>query len=587
MNLLSQIKQKVASAYAANGFDGYATLVRLSDRPDISDYQSNGALGLAKSLKQNPREIATKIATVLKEDPFFAAVTVDGPGFINMKIADTALETMAYTVLSDNKCGYERIGAAQKIVMDYGGPNCGKVLHVGHLRTAVIGESIKRICRFVGDEVISDVHLGDWGKPMGQIITEIQDRQPDLVYFDETFTGDYPETAPFTKEDLLSIYPIASQKSKEDETFNARAKENTRLLQEGHRGYRALWHKFIDMSVADIKELYAELGIEFELWRGESHVQERLIGMVQRLKKEGKLILDEGAYIVPLGKSKNGNDLPPLIVVKSDGAVSYGATDLATVEERVEEFHPDRILYVIDARQSIALEQVFSASASIGLFPADKLEFLGFGTVNGKDNKPYKTRSGGVPTLRSLIDLAVCSARTKMETGEMGKDLTDSEKNDISKIVGVSALKFADLMNERAKNYIFDEEKLTSIEGKTGPYILYAIVRMKSILEKMKQSATLSEADTVRIQTPAERALMLRLYALPDFVQTAYDNRAPHVICDYLFKLAQDFNTFYHDCPIKGADESTQKSRLALTKYTLHVMVTMVDLLGLKVPDKM
>lgn len=587
MNLLQQIKDKVAAAFAQNGYDNSATLVRLSDRPDISDYQSNGALPLAKALKQNPRMIAENIAGTLRADSFFDTVSVDGPGFINMKISNEALGQSAYDILSDAKCGYERVGNPQKIVMDYGGPNCGKVLHVGHLRTAVIGEAIKRICRFAGDEVIADVHLGDWGKPMGQIITQIQERQPQLPYFDDSFTGEYPDEAPFTKEDLLSIYPIASAKSKEDEAFNNRAKENTRLLQEGHRGYRALWKKFIDMSLSDIQQIYNELGIEFELWRGESHVQGRLLEMVKRLKANGKLILDEGAYIIPLGKSKNGNDLPPLIVVKSDGAVSYGATDLATVEERVEEFHPDRIFYVVDARQSMALEQVFIASEHIGLIDKDKLEFLGFGTMNGKDNKPYKTRSGGVPTLRSLIDLAVQSARNKMESGEMGKDLNETEKNEISKIVGVSALKFADLMNERAKNYIFDEDKLTSTEGKTGPYILYAIVRMKSILEKMGQQATLTKADSVHIQTPAERALMLRLYALPDFVQTAYDNRAPHVICDYLFKTAQDFNTFYHDCPIKGADADTQKSRLALTKYTLHVMTTMAELVGLKVPDKM
>ena len=288
-----------------------------------------------------------------------------------------------------------------------------------------------------------------------------------------------------------------------------------------------------------------------------------------------------------MGKSKNGNDLPPLIIVKSDGAVSYGATDLATVEERVEEFHPDRIFYVIDARQSMALEQVFIASDKIGLIQKDKLEFLGFGTINGTDNKPYKTRSGGVPTLRSLIDTAVEAALHKMNAGEMGKDLTDDEKQSISKIVGVSALKFADLMSDRTTNYIFDEEKLTSTEGKTGPYILYAMVRMKSILEKMNETANITNTDKVIITNPAERSLMLRLYGLPDMVQTAYDNRMPHVICDYLFKLAQDFNTFYHDCPIKGADEKTQKSRLALTKYTLRVMTKMTTLLGLQVPDKM
>ena len=587
MNLQNTVKQKVAKAFELAGFENANTLVRTSDRPDISDYQSNGALALAKIAKQPPRVLAEKIAEYLRADSFFKTVSVDGPGFINMTIADTALADMAYDVLSGDKCGYERADMPQKIVIDYGGPNCGKVLHVGHLRSAVIGESIKRICRYVGDEVIGDVHLGDWGKPMGQIITEVQERFPNAPYFDDNHTGDYPAEAPFTAEDLLNIYPIASGKCKTDEEFNAKAKENTRLLQEGHPGYRALWKQFIAMSVADIKELYNILGIEFELWHGESNVQERLLKMVDRLKDQGHLVLDDGAYVIPMGKSKNGNDLPPMIVVKSDGAVSYGATDLATVEERVEEFNPDHIFYVIDARQSMALEQVFIASDKIGLYPMNKLEFLGFGTINGADNKPYKTRSGGVPTLRSLIDTAVEAALKKMEAGEMGKDLTAEEKQSISKIVGVSALKFADLMNDRTTNYIFDEEKLTSTEGKTGPYILYAMVRMKSILQKMNETAQITPADKVILSNPAERALMLRLYGLPDMVQTAYDNRMPHVICDYLFKLAQDFNTFYHDCPIKGADEATQKSRLTLTKYTLRVMSQMTELLGLQVPDKM
>ncbi len=587
MNLINSVKEKVAAAFVAAGFENAETLVRLSDRPDMSDYQSNGALPLAKALKQNPRAIAEQIADVLRRDSFFQKVSVDGPGFINMTIADEALTQMAFDVLSGEKCGYERLDTPKKLVIDYGGPNLAKALHVGHLRPSIVGESIKRICRFVGDEVIGDIHLGDWGKPMGLLIAAIQDRSPELPYFDDAFTGDYPADAPFTGKDLETMYPLASQKSKEDEEFAARAREHTRLLQEGRPGHRALWQHFVRLSVADIKELLDELGVSFDLWRGESHVHDRLQKMIERFRADGTIVPDDGAEIIPLGKSKTGNDLPPMIMVKSDGAVMYGATDLATIEERVEEFNPDMILYVVDARQALHFEQVFATAEKLNIAPHTGLEHLGFGTMNGKDNKPFKTRDGGVMTLRMLIDTATNAARTKMESGEMGRDLTVEEKDCISKIVGVSALIFADLMNERMKNYIFDEEKITSTEGKTGPYLLYAMVRMKSVLEKMGETAAITPADTIRITAPAERQLLLRLYALPDSVQTAYENRTPHVICDYLFKLCQDFNLFYHDCPIKGAEPAVQKSRLALTKYVLHVATSMASVLGLRVPDKM
>lgn len=586
MNLLNTLKEKVQTAFNVCGFEKAATLVRLSDRPDIGDYQSNGALPLAKELKQNPRTVAEKIAEVLRSDSFFENVSVDGPGFINMRVAPETLSALAYPVLSNKTGGYEREDTPKKVVLDYGGPNVAKALHVGHLRTAVIGEALKRLCKFTGDTVISDIHVGDWGLPMGLIITSLQEKYPELPYFDETFTGEYPPLA-ISVQELELIYPMASARSKEDEDFMALAKENTRLLQNGRRGFLALWKGFTGLSISDMKKTYDELNVSFDLWRGESHVHDRLQKMIARLQADGTIVPDAGAQIIPLEKSKNGNDLPPLIMVKSDGAVMYGATDLATIEERVEEFDADSILYVVDARQALHFEQVFAGAKIVGLTRKTTLEHLGFGTVNGKDNRPYKTRDGGVMTLKALIDIATSAALAKMESGEMGRDLSAEEKTEISKIVGVSALKFADLMNERMKNYIFDEDKLTSTEGKTGPYILYAIVRMKSILEKMGVSSTLTPNDIVHIGLPAERGLLLRLYALPEAVQTAYDNYAPHVICDYLFKLAQDFNLFYHDCPIKDADADTRNSRLALTKYTLHVATIMADMLGLKIPDKM
>ncbi len=587
MNLSSLVKEKVAVAFASCGFGEAPTLVRLSDRPDMSDYQSNGALPLAKQVRQNPRAIAEQIAAVLREDSFFAKVSVDGPGFINMTISDASLSDLAYDILNTPKGGYERQDEPKTVVIDYGGPNVAKALHVGHLRPAVIGEAVKRIHAFAGDKVIADIHLGDWGLPMGLLITEIQERNPDLPFFDETYTGEYPAEAPFTVKDLEVMYPQASQKSKADEAYLARAKENTRLLQNGHRGYRALWQHFIDLSVGEIKKLYEPLDIHFDLWRGESHVHDRLQTMITRLQKEGTIVEDAGAQIIHLGKSKTGNDLPPLIMVKSDGAVMYGATDLATIEERVDEFNPDSILYVVDARQGLHFEQVFAGASLVGLTTKAKPEHVGHGTINGKDNKPFKTRDGGVMTLKMLIEIAVNAALRKMENGEMGRDLTAAEKAEISQIVGVSALKFADLMNERMTNYIFDEDKLTSTEGKTGPYVLYALVRMKSILEKTGETPAITPADKIIIQSPAERQLMLRLYSMPDSLQTAYDNNAPHVICDYLFKLAQDFNLFYHDCPIKDADETTRRSRLAITKYVLDMGTKMAHIIGLRVPEKM
>lgn len=587
MNLTSLVKQKVQSAFSNAGFENATLLVRLSDRPDISDYQSNGALPLAKELKQNPRALAEKIATFLKEDSFFEKVSVDGPGFINMTISNTALSEVAYSILSTEKSGYENPAPSKTVVFDYGGPNIAKALHVGHLRPAIIGESVKRLHKFVGNKVIGDVHLGDWGLPMGLLMAELSEREPESVYFNPVYEGEYPANAPFTGHDLEVMYPIASQKSKQDPAYLAKAKDFTRRLQNKEKGLLALLNKFVELSVGSIRQMYDELGVSFELWRGERDVHDRLLVMLDRLKKEGVLFSDAGAEIIEVGKSKSGNDLPPLIAVNSDGAVMYAATDLATIEERVEEFGAEEILYVVDARQALHFEQVFNAAEKIGLFKNTTAKHLGFGTINGKDNKPFKTRDGGVMTLRMLIDLSVDAALKKMNSGEMGRDLTEEEKTEISKIVGVSALKFADLMNERMKNYIFDEDKLTSTEGKTGPYLLYAMVRMKSLLEKSGEPMALTAADVPVITHPAERQLLLRLYAMPDSIQTAYDNNAPHVVCDYLFKLAQDFNLFYHDCPIKDAELTVQKSRLALTKYALTVALKMADVLGLQVPDKM
>ncbi|MBQ3695617.1 MAG: arginine--tRNA ligase [Alphaproteobacteria bacterium] len=579
MNLLSVINEKVGAAFKTAGYQDAQTLVRAADRPDLADYQANGALALAKSQHQNPREVAEKIAEELKKDSFFSEVSVAGPGFINMKIKDEELTKLAAPILTQEKAGYERVDKPRTVVLDYCGPNVGKVMHVGHLRSGNIGDAVRRIMTFAGDKTIGDAHLGDWGRPMGLVLTELQKRWPDMPYFKADYKDDKGYQVPFTLADVIEAYPVASAKAKEDEAYMEQAKNYTRELQEGNKGLRDLWKKFVDLTKADTQDLMQQLNVHLDLWWGESTVNDRCNEMIERLKKSGVAELDDGAWII-----RQEGDTPPLILVNSAGASMYAATDLATLEARMEEFKPDVVLYFTDARQSLHFAQVFATAKKTGIVPENvKLEYQPFGSVNGADNKPYKTRDGGVPTLRFLIDSAVQKARAKMESGEIGRDLTDAEKDEISHTVGVAALKFMDLMNDKVKNYIFDEDRMLATEGKTGPYLLYAMVRMKSVLEKLGKP----KDDTLTITNPAERKLLLNLYTFPENVQIAYDNRAPHVIADYLYKLCQDFNLFYHDCSIKDADESTKNSRLNLLAYTLKVALLCADMLGLKVPNKM
>ena len=579
MNLLSVIGEKVAAAFKAAGYDNIQTLVRAADRPDLADYQANGALALAKSQHQNPREVAEKIADELKKDSFFDEVSVAGPGFINMKIKDVELTKLATPILTQDKAGYERTDKSQTVILDYCGPNVGKVMHVGHLRSGNIGDAVRRIMTFAGDKTIGDAHLGDWGRPMGLVLTELQKRWPDMPYFKADYKSDKGYEVPFTLADVIEAYPVASAKAKEDEAYMEQAKNYTRELQEGNKGLRDLWKKFVDLTKADTQDLMQQLNVHLDLWWGESTVNDRCNEMVERLKKSKVAELDDGAWII-----RQDGDTPPLILVNSAGAAMYAATDLATLEARMEEFKPNVVMYFTDARQSLHFAQVFATAKKTGIVPENvKLEYQPFGSVNGADNKPYKTRDGGVPTLRFLIDSAVQKARAKMESGEIGRDLTDAEKDEISHTVGVAALKFMDLMNDKVKNYIFDEDRMLATEGKTGPYLLYAMVRMKSILEKLGTP----KGNTLTITNPAERKLLLNLYTFPENVQIAYDNRAPHVIADYLYKLCQDFNLFYHDCPIKDTDAATQTSRLNLVAYTLKVALLCADMLGIKVPNKM
>lgn len=586
MSLLSLVARKVSKAYQACGYEKAPALTDFSDRPDISDYQSNGALQLAKTEKKNPREIALKIADVLKRDSFFAHVSVDGPGFINMRLSNEALTTSFY-LFKKGKNGYVRSGKPKRIVIDYGGPNVAKALHVGHLRPAVIGEAVKRIHQYAGDDIIGDIHLGDWGLPIGLLIAEIEERYPDLPFFSENYRTN-GEKLPFTEKDLEEMYPAASQKSKADEFYLARAKENTRLLQNGHKGYRALWRQILRLSVREIKKTYRKLDVHFDLWLGESSVNVRLKKMIKRLQKQKILIHDAGAEVIRLKSGRAKAKLPPLIMVKSDGAVMYCATDLATIEQRMEDFHPDRILYVVDARQALHFEQVFSAARQIGLAGRHTdLLHLGFGTITGADNKPFKTRDGGVMTLERLLKEAEEASLKKVLQSKNAARLSERKKAVIARKIAVSAVKFTDLMNERMRNYVFDIDKMTALEGKTAPYILYALVRMKSVLAKMPD-ARLYRGLKMTLTEPAERVLLMRLYQMPEFFQTAYQDEAPHVICDYLYKLTQDFNVFYHDCPIRDAhDRSVRFTRFLLTATAYRIAFDMARIIGLEVPEIM
>ncbi|MBP5343709.1 MAG: arginine--tRNA ligase [Alphaproteobacteria bacterium] len=580
MSLLAIISDKVVQAFAKAGYPDAECLVRASDRPELSDFQSNGALPLAKQTHTNPREIATQIADILKQDDFFATVSVDGPGFINMKISDVELGKLAPQLINTDKCGYECSTPQKTVILDYCGPNIGKVLHFGHLRSSNIGDAVRRIMTFAGDKTIGDAHLGDWGRPMGLVLTELKERWPEMPYFKSDYKNDKGYQVPFTLADVTEVYPIASAKAKENPEYMEQAKIFTRELQAGKKGLHDLWKKFVDMTLADTKELMQILNVHLDLWWGESTVNDTTTTLIQDLQDKGFAVMDDGALVI-----KQEGDTPPAILVNSAGATMYAASDLATLQERMQQFHPDVVLYFTDARQGLHFSQVFASAKKTGIVPENvSLEFQPFGTVNGPDNKPYKTREGGVPTLRSVIEMAIDTARKKIDAGEMGKDLSEQEKIDISKTVGVAALKFADLMNDKTKNYIFDAERMISTEGKTGPYLLYAIVRMKAILEKVGK-ANMDKA--LVITDPAERKLILRLLAFPTAVQAAYDTRAPHIIADYLYNVAGDFNLFYHDCPIKMASATERNSRLALTELSLRIATTCADLLGLRIPDKM
>lgn len=585
--IIDLISEEVKAAFREAGYDSSYGKVTLSNRPDLCEYQCNGAMAAAKAYRKAPIMIAKDVVEKLAECQTFEAVEAVNPGFINLKVSGSWLAQYLTSMRLSGNLGVEKVKEPKKIIIDYGGPNVAKPLHVGHLRSAIIGESIKRIGRFLGHEIIGDVHLGDWGLQMGLIITELRKRQPELVYFQEDYQGEYPAEAPFTIGELEEIYPSANKKSKEDEAYKAEALEATHQLQMGRRGYRALWKHILSVSVADLKRNYANLNVEFDLWNGESDVQDTIAPMVKDLKDRGLAYEDQGAVVVDVKEETDTKEVPPCMILKSDGAALYTTTDLATIVERMDKYQPDEILYVVDKRQEMHFIQVFRCARKAGMVKAEtKLSFLGFGTMNGKDGKPFKTRDGGVMRLENLI---------REINEEMYKKIVDNrsikeeDAQATAKIVGLSAIKYGDLSNQASKDYIFDIERFTSFEGNTGPYILYTTVRIKSILSRYAEEGN-DPADTsmIRPASESEKALMLEAAKFNSVVTNAFEEKAPHKICSYIYELANAFNSFYHETKIlKEENEEQKKSFIALLVLVKDILEACIGMLGFEAPERM
>ncbi len=585
--MIDLIEAEVVQAFEAAEIDTKFAKVSLSNRPDLCEYQCNGAMAAAKQYHKAPIMIANAVVEKLQESTCFAEVAAVNPGFINIKVSPAFLAAYLNGMQEDERLGCEKTEQPKTIVIDYGGPNVAKPLHVGHLRSAIIGESVKRISRFMGHHVIGDVHLGDWGLQLGLIITELRERKPDLVYYDESYEGEYPEEAPFTISELEEIYPTASGRSKTDEAYKEAAMQATHELQQGRRGYRALLQHILNVSVTDLKKNYANLNVSFDLWKGESDAQGYIPAMVDRLKKEGYAYMSEGALVVDVKEETDTKEVPPCMILKSDGASLYTTTDLATLVQREEDFHPDEVLYVVDKRQEMHFVQVFRCAKKTGIVSEQtELKFLGFGTMNGKDGKPFKTRDGGVMRLETLIsDINEQMYGKIMERGEMSEE--DARKT--AKIVGLSAVKYGDLSNQASKDYIFDIDRFTSSEGDTGPYILYTIARIKSILRKYEEVKGAVTSLTIgEVTNESEKALMLELTKFNAMMENACAEHAPHKVCAFIYDLANAFNKFYHETKIMGEeDEKKQASYIALLILTRKVLETCIDVLGFEAPERM
>ncbi len=585
--LLDQITEVVSEAFEASGCEARYGKVTLSNRPDLCEYQCNGAMAAAKTYHCAPIQLASKAAEKLKEHEMFSEVTAVSPGFLNLKLSSAFVRDYLQSMALDERLGCDKTENPRTIIVDYGGPNVAKPLHVGHLRSAIIGESIKRLGRFAGHKVIGDIHLGDWGLQMGLIITELKYRQPDLAYFDEHYTGEYPKEPPFTISELEEIYPTASARSREDEDYREEALQATYLVQHGHRGYQAILQHILNVSVSDLKRNYANLNVEFDLWKGESDAQPYIPELVERLKKEGYAYESAGALVVDAKEETDAKEIPPCMILKSDGASLYTTTDLATLVERRKLFDPDEVIYVVDKRQEMHFIQVFRCAKKTEIVrPETKLDFLGFGTMNGKDGKPFKTRDGGVMRLEYLIS----DIEQKMyEKISKNPEISREEARETASIVGLSAIKYGDLSNQASKDYVFDMERFTSFEGNTGPYILYTMVRIKSILSKYQaQGGDPKKGRIPEAENDSQKALELMLARFNGVLENAFEELSPHKVCAYIYELANDFNKFYHETKILSEENQEKRAGLiSLLTLTLRILETCIDVLGFEAPSRM
>ncbi len=587
--LIDVIAEDVREAFLVCGYDEKFGMVSLSNRPDLCQYQCNGAMAAAKQYKVAPIEIAKAVAEQLKESDTLSFVDAVMPGFINMKVNEEFLAAYLQEMSEQDAYGFEKTKQPLTIIVDYGGPNVAKPLHIGHLRSAVIGESIKRICRYAGHKVIGDVHLGDLGLQMGLVMEGLRERAPELPYFDKNFTGDYPTEPPFTLAELEEIYPAASARSKQEEAFKERAQRTTLEFQLGEPGYVALWHHIMNVSVPDLKKNYDNLKVSFDIWKGESDVQPYIPAMVQDLIDKGLAYESQGAMVVDVQEESDTKEIPPCIVRKSDGAALYATSDLATIVEREKLYEPNRYIYLADKRQEMHFTQVFRTAKKAGIVEPEKdIRFLGFGTMNGKDGKPFKTRDGGVMRLEQLIADTNEEVLKKM-TGN--REMSEEEAKEIAKVVSLAAIKYGDLSNQATKDYIFDLERFTSFEGNTGPYILYTMVRIKSILAKYNgegEKKAVAINASVRSYGEDELNLMLLTARFNDMLEHAVEEIAPHKICQYIYELADAFNSFYHNNRIIAeADAVKQGEWIALITLVLHLLEVGIDLLGFSAPDRM
>ena len=580
--ILDIISRKMADAFTAAGYDAAYGRVTVSNRPDLCEYQCNGALSAAKAYKCAPIQIATAVAEKLDSDDFSMCDAVM-PGFINLKLSDSFLQKYLEAMRTAQDFGVEKLGAGKTVIVDYGGPNVAKPLHIGHLRSAIIGESLKRLYKFFGYNTIGDIHLGDWGLQMGLIIAELQARQPGLCYFDESYTGEYPAEPPFTISELEEIYPSAAAKKKDDAAFAELAHTATFQLQQGRPGYRALWKHIMHVSLADMRKIYDHLDVYFESWLGESDADPYIPAMIDELKARGLAVPSEGAWVIPVAEEGDKKEVPPCILIKSDGSAIYATTDLATMVQRMQDFRPDKMFYITDKRQALHFEQIFRAAKKSGIVPADtELEHLGFGTMNGADGKPFKTREGGVMRLERLIAEMTDFVRAKVVENKI---VAEDEVEETTKKIALAALKYGDLSNQPTKDYVFDMDRFAAFEGNTGPYILYTIVRIKSILSRF------GAWEDLPIQAPANscaKELMLTITKLAPSLEAALRTSAPNLICAYIYELAGAVNKFYHETRILTEEDKTlQVGYIALIALAKNVLEQCIALLGFSAPEKM